>query len=372
MGINYTLDDDTLNIILDGDFILYNDYDDITNLLNIVNNSNIKDIKVDTNNLLKWDSSLIIIFYNIERIINKKKNISFDKSNLPNNIQRLLKLAFSSNRKINVINKNNKLSFVEKVGDVVIRKYQGFNKGFLFFLQSLKTLFRFFTGRAIMRKVDFLFSFENAGYKALPIVSLISFMIGLILAFVGTIQLKLFGAQIYVASLVTIGMIRIMGPAMAGIIMAGRTGASYAATIGTMQVNEEINALKTMGIPIMDFLTLPRLLSMTIVMPFLSMFADIMGILGGASVGILMLNIPFEEYWRLSMNAFDLKNFLIGIFHGYIYGWVISLCGCYYGINCGNNADSVGKATTQSVVSSITWIVITTGIITFFCEVFRI
>ena len=154
-----------------------------------------------------------------------------------------------------------------------------------------------------MRKVDFLFAFENASYKALPIVSLISFMVGLILAFVGMMQLKMFGAQIYVASLVAIGMIRIMGPVMTGIIMAGRTGAAYSATIGTMQVNEEINALKTMGIPIIDFLVLPRLLSITIIIPFLSMFADIMGILGGAFVGVMILDLPLEEYFRADISS---------------------------------------------------------------------
>ena len=179
--------------------------------------------------------------------------------------------------------------------------------------------------------------------------------------------------EIYeIASLVSIGMVRIMGPALAGVIMAGRTGASYTATIGSMQVNNEINALKTMGISIIDFLVLPRFLALTLMMPILSVFADIFGIIGGATVGTTMLGIPLTEYYNISMESLDLKNFLVGIFHGWIYGWVISICGCYYGVYCGNNAESVGKATTQSVVSSIIWIVITTGIITFFCELFGI
>ena len=367
MGLDFIIKDKELEITFSGDFLLFNDNNTIAKLFDNINKSNIKSISFNTNKLLKWDSSLIVIIYKIKKLI-INKNIEFNDTNLPDNVKRLIKLAFSSDRKITTSQNTKKMDFLEKVGDFVLKKYTSFRKGFTFFMQSLKSLLNFFTGQAIMRKVDFLFAFENAGYKALPIVSLISFMIGLILAFVGTVQLKLFGAQIYVASLVAIGMVRIMGPAMAGIIMAGRTGASYAATIGTMQVNEEINALKTMGIPVMDFLTLPRLLSMTIIMPFLSMFADIMGIFGGASVGTLMLGIPFGEYWKLSMNALDLKNFLIGVFHGYVYGWIIALCGCYYGINCGHDADSVGKATTQAVVSSIVWIVIATGIITFFCE----
>jgi phospholipid/cholesterol/gamma-HCH transport system permease protein len=127
-----------------------------------------------------------------------------------------------------------------------------------------------------------------------------------------------------------------------------------------------------MGIPIIDFLTLPRLLALTLMMPILCIFADILGIIGGASVGTTMLGIPLNEYYRLSLKVLNLKNFLIGIFHGWIYGWVISICGCYYGIYCGKDAESVGRATTMSVVSSIVWIVITTGIITIICELIKI
>jgi phospholipid/cholesterol/gamma-HCH transport system permease protein len=197
-------------------------------------------------------------------------------------------------------------------------------------------------------------------------------MVGLILAFVGALQLKSFGAQIYVASLVAIAMTRIMGAIMVGIIMAGRTGASYAAAIGTMQVNEELDALKTMGISKMDFLVLPRLLALTLAMPFLTILADLMGIIGGGFVGILMLDISPEEYWRFSLDAFNLTNFYVGIFHGFIFGIVIALCGCYFGIKTGRNADSVGLSTTKAVVFSIVWMIVMTGIITLICEVMDI
>lgn len=216
-----------------------------------------------------------------------------------------------------------------------------------------------------MRKVDFLFALQDCSYKAVGIVSLVSFMVGLILAFVGAVQLKTFGAQIYVASLVAIGMTRIMGAIMVGIIMAGRTGASYAATIGTMQVNEEIDALKTMGIPVTDFLVLPRIMALTLAIPFLVILADFMGIVGGGFVGVLMLDIPYAEYYRYTIDALDMTNFLVGLFHGLVFGVVISLCGCYFGIYCGRNADSVGKATTQAVVTAIVWMIVMTGIITF-------
>ena len=372
MKIEYSLNNDgILNIKLEGNYLSYVDNEEQSGIYDTITSKNVKEIIIDSSKLEKWDSTLVVVFYKILKIVNTK-NIKINLDTLPIGFQRLLRLAFSSNRKMQRQNLTKKNTFLERVGERTINRFESFFSGFSFFVKMLKSLFRFFFGSAVMRTVDFISALGDCGYKALPIVSLISFMVGLILAFVGAVQLKVFGAQIYVASLVAIGMVRIMGPAMAGIIMAGRTGASYSATIGTMQVNDEINALRTMGIPIMDFLTLPRFLALTIAMPILSMIADILGIIGGASVGTTMLGIPFQEYWKLSIDALSLKNFLIGIFHGYVYGWVISLCGCYYGINCGKDADSVGKATTSAVVASIVWIVIMTGIITFICEVFGI
>jgi len=372
MKLDYFLNNDgRLDIKLNGDYLSYDDEKEQLQLFSLITGKKPKEISVDGSKLNKWDSTLVVVVFEILKIA-KSSSIPVNLDTLPEGLKRLLKLAFSVNRKNREIENTSRISILEKVGDSVMKKYNGFNSGLDFFFKSLKSLGRFFLGRATMRNVDFFYSLEDAGYRAIPIVSLISFMVGLILAFVGAVQLKVFGAQIYVASLVAIGMVRIMGPAMTGVIMAGRTGASYAATIGTMQVNQEIDALKTMGIPIMDFLTLPRVLAMIIMMPLLSMFSDIMGIIGGASVGTTMLGIPFQEYWKLSVEALDLKNFLIGIFHGYVYGWVISLCGCYYGIYCGNDANSVGKATTMAVVAAIVWIVITTGIITFVCQIMGI
>lgn len=197
---------------------------------------------------------------------------------------------------------------------------------------------------------------------------MISFLVGLILAFVGALQLRNFGAQIYVASLVTIGMMRIMGAIMTGIIMAGRTGASYAATIGTMQVNEELDALQTMGISKPDFLVLPRMNAILLSMPILVLISDLMGILGGCCICVFLWDIPLSEYIRYVISAFSLEHFFVGIFHGLVFGFIIAACGCYFGINCGRNADSVGKATTDSVVFAIVWMIVMTGFITLVCE----
>lgn len=368
MEFQYSINNDILKISFHGDFTNYSNQKGYENFLKEINSKNFKEIIIDGTNLKKWDSTLVVIIF---KILQNNKKAKIDISTLSENLKKLLELAFSSEK--NPINhEQEKKSIIEKIGNNTISKYDAFTRGLKFFLDTFKSLGKFFSGIAIMRKTDFLFALEECGYKALPIVCLISFMVGLILAFVGATQLRVFGTQIYVANLVAIGMVRIMGPAMTGIIMAGRTGAAYTATIGTMQVNDEINALKTMGIPIMDFLTLPRLLALTLMMPILSMFADIFGILGGASVGTTMLGIPFHEYYRLSIKTLNLKNFLIGIFHGWIYGWIIAMCGCYYGIYCGKDAESVGIATTKSVVITIIWIVIATGIITFIWQLMKI
>ncbi len=354
-----------LHILLKEDIIHYDNTPDKTQLYALADKST--SVNINAAELKLWDSTLLVILYQIAKIT-QKNNIPLHFENMPENLQHLIELSIEVDRKPS-LQTSRKSPFLEVVGIFALGLYQSLNRAVSFIGQTLQSWGRFFKGKAILRKADFLFSLEDCGYKAIGIMSLVSFMVGLILAFVGAIQLKTFGAQIYVASLVTIGMTRIMGAIMAGIIMSGRTGASYAATIGTMQVNEEIDALKTMGIPVIDFLVLPRMLSLIISMPILTVLADFMGMLGGAFVGVIMLDISPQEYWKFSVDALNLTNFLVGVFHGFVFGIIIALSGCYYGINCGRNADSVGLSTTKAVVSSIVLMIVATGIITMIFEV---
>lgn len=368
MKLTYGLSNGVLELKLSGDYIGYDNDAEKEKLCSLA--SKASKIIVDAIDLKKWDSTLVVILYNLAKDASLRQQ-KYDFSKLPENLQRLIKLALEVDRKPGK-EKQNHRPFLEALGNWGISIYIGIRKGLGFMRQTFHSIGRLISGAAIMRKVDFLFAMEDSSYKAVSIVSLVSFMVGLILAFVGAIQLKTFGAQIYVASLVTIGMTRIMGAIMVGIVMAGRTGASYAATIGTMQVNEEIDALKTMGIPISDFLVLPRTISLLLTMPFLTILADCMGMIGGAFVGVVMLDISPQEYWKYSFEAMSMNNFGVGIFHGLIFGLVIALCGCYYGVNCGRNADSVGLATTKAVVSAIVWMIVVTGIITLIFEVLGI
>ena len=203
-------------------------------------------------------------------------------------------------------------------------------------------------------------------------MSLITLLVGLILAFVGAIQLKLFGAQVYVADIVGIAMVRVMGAIMTGIIVAGRTGAAFAAQIGTMQVNEEIDALKTMGISPVEFLVIPRMIALIIMMPLLCIYADLMGILGGMVVGVGMLGINPIEYLNRTQEALKLTTFWIGLFHSAVFGVLVALSGCLRGMQCGRSASDVGYAATSAVVTGIVSIIVATAIITFMCEVLGI
>lgn len=361
MPLTFKIVQQTLELNLSGNFSGYDDEAEKSDLFNALPKT--KKLLVNTRNLKDWDSTLVVILYNLAKQAGKQK-IPYDYSSLPDNLHRLVSLALEVDRRPPAP-PNRKSPWLEALGGWGISVYSGFVGGLKFLGRTTASIGRFLRGKAVMRPVDFWFAMEDCGYRAVAIVSLVSFMVGLILAFVGAIQLQTFGAQIYVASLVTIGMTRIMGAIMAGIIMAGRTGASYAAAIGTMQVNEEIDALKTMGIPVTDFLVLPRTLSLILTMPVLTVLADFMGIFGGTFVGTIMLDISLQEYIKYSVDTFSMKNFLVGVFHGFLYGLIISLCGCYYGVNSGRNADSVGKAATKAVVSAIVWMIVVTGILTF-------
>lgn len=361
--------EDTLTVVISENLVNQNIEEPLVVLRDLLK-PDIKKICFEAENLKNWDSSLVLLVYEIKRICSDS-NIKCDISGLPQNLQDLIALAFAVDRKP-THNDGKDLSEVEKIGKATLDIWQKIKKVLNFTGAVCRGIGRVLTFRSVMRRIDFFGALEDCGPKAVGIVCLISFLVGLILAFVGAVQLQTFGAQIYVASLVTIGMCRIMGAVMVGIIMAGRTGSSYAASIGTMQVNEELDALQTMGLSRIDFLVLPRLFALLIAMPLLTMIADFFGMIGGAFIGVLMMDLPYQEYWKYAFNSFHLNNFLVGVFHGLCFGIIIALCGCYSGLTCGRNADSVGKATTQSVVCAIVWMIVVTGIITVICQELKI
>ena len=221
--------------------------------------------------------------------------------------------------------------------------------------------FKLLRGQASFRWSDVLALMQASGSQALPIASLISGLIGLILAFMGAVQLRQFGAQIYVADLVGIGMTREMGAVMTGIIMAGRTGAAFAAQLGTMEVNEEIDAYTTLGISPMEFLVLPRMLALVLMMPLLCVYADLLGILGGVAVATSMLEVSLVEYTNQTLATVSLTDFALGVVKSGIFGVLVAIAGCLRGMQCGRSASAVGEAATSAVVTGIVFIIATDG-----------
>ncbi|MEJ2729296.1 MAG: ABC transporter permease [Deltaproteobacteria bacterium] len=331
----------------------------------------IRKIAFDAAALSGWDSGLLSFLI---QIINQctENNISVAQEGLPEGVRKLLQLAFAVPERKGARREVSRESLLARIGASTIGTGQSFIDTLNFIGGAFIALLKFFTGRARYQRSDLILTIQQCGVQAFPIVSLISVLVGLILAFIGAVQLMMFGAQIYVANLVGIAMVRVMGAVMAGVIMAGRTGAAFAAQIGTMQVNEEIDALQTLGISPMEFLVLPRMLALILMMPLLCVYADVMGVFGGFIVGVGMLDLTVPQYINQTIAALNLYHFFIGIFFSLVFGILVALAGCLRGIQCGRSASSVGQATTSAVVTSIVCIVVATAIITVVCNILGI
>lgn len=325
----------------------------------------------DTHELTEWDSKLLTFLISLQTYC-RQAEIDFEHDGLPTGAQRLLDLSQAVPEREGARRKDEQVFLLARLGSGFINQLRGALEFIDFLGESFIALVRFFTGRAHFQRHDLMLFIQQAGAEALPIVTLISILIGLIFAFVGAVQLVMFGAQIFVANLVAIAVVRVMGAVMVAVIMAGRTGAAYAAQLGTMQVNEEIDALKTLGISPMEFLVLPRMLALIIMMPMLCLYADLMGLLGGLLVGVGMLDLGWVEYVNQTRASISLTNLFIGLFHALVFGILIALAGCLRGMQCGRSASAVGDATTSAVVTAIVSIVVATAMITVICNVLGI
>jgi phospholipid/cholesterol/gamma-HCH transport system permease protein len=331
----------------------------------------IQRILFHTENLTAWNSSLLIFLTNIIDICTQN-NVSVEKEGLPEGVQRLLDLAAAVPERKGARREKSRIPFLEQIANQSIDAWRSLIDMLNFIGEASAAFLRLLSGKARFRYSDLFRIIQETGAEALPIVSLISILVGIILAFVAAIQLRMFGAQIYVADIVGIGIVRVMGAIMTGIIMAGRTGAAFAAQLGTMQTNEEIDALKTLGISPMEFLVMPRVIALVLMMPLLCLYADFMGMLGGMTVGVVMLDLNPMEYYNETKAAVGLTNLWIGLFHSAVFGVLVSLSGCLRGLQCGRSAQDVGKAATSAVVTGIVGIIVATAIITFACEVLGI
>ncbi|MGD8981412.1 MAG: ABC transporter permease [Desulfobacterales bacterium] len=361
-----------LLIHLSGEWRIGGDLPPVKEIQNqLMSEIDIRKVAFDAKDLTQWDSSLLILLKKIKTLCSEN-SIFMDHEGLPKGAKRLLELATAVPEISDAKKVKEHETFLYLVGAETVHFFRSAREMIAFIGGAFLAFIRFFKGKARYRRTDLTMAIQECGAQALPIVSLISLLVGLILAFVGAIQLKMFGAQIYIANLVGIAMVRVMGAVMTGTIMAGRTGAAFAAQIGTMEVNEEIDALKTLGISPMEYLVLPRMLALVLMMPLLCLYADLMGILGGSIVAVGMFDINMFQYYIQTKGAVSLNDFWIGLFTSAVFGVLVALAGCLRGMQCGRSASDVGNAATSAVVTSIVSIIVATAVITIMCNVIGI
>jgi phospholipid/cholesterol/gamma-HCH transport system permease protein len=321
----------------------------------------VRGVAFDTKELISWDSSVLAFLVELSELC-RKRGINMDRAGLPAGVRQLLHLAEAVPEKKGARREEAEISFLQRVGISTIGAGDSLREMLKFLGEMSVTFVRLFRMKAHFRPVDLFLLIQQCGAQALPIVTLISFLVGVILAFVGAVQLKQFGAQIYVADLVGIAIVHEMGAMMTGIIMAGRTGAAFAAQLGTMKVTQEIDAFTTLGLSPLEFLVLPRVIALVLMMPLLCLYADFVGVLGGATVAMGMLDLSWTTYVRETIHAVGLTDLFGGIFKSAVYGVLVALSGCLRGIQCGNSSSAVGDAATSAVVTGIVAIVAACGI----------
>jgi len=320
-----------------------------------------KRVTFDTGQLTAWDSSLLTFLTAVSALC-AEHNAPIDRDSLPTGLRRLLALAEAVPERKGARKEDARPSWLARVGSAALDAREPVTAALAFIGEIATALGRLVRGKARFRLVDLALLVQQAGAQALGIITLISFLVGLILAFVGAVQLQQFGATIFVANLVGIAMVREMGAMMTGIVMAGRTGAAYAAQLGTMKVTQETDALTTMGISPLDFLVLPRMIALCLMMPLLCLYANLMGILGGATVGVMMLDLPLRLYYDQTAGAVQIGDLVGGVFKASVYGVLVAVAGCLRGMQCGNSSSAVGDAATSAVVTGIVAIVSACGI----------
>lgn len=314
-----------------------------------------KTITLVTTELGHWDSSLMIALLQLARWCDQQQ-ITLDTSSAPEALQQLLNLA-TSIPAYQPPASDTPQPFAMRARKSALAQWRKLADSLTFVGDISIACSNWLRGDADTRRQDLVFFIDQAGPRALPIVTLIALLVGMILAYLGSVQLRQLGAQIYIADLVAVGMVREMGALMIAVIMAGRTGAAYAAQLGTMQVNEEIDALKTMGISTIEFLVLPRLLALVLIMPILCIYADVIGIVGGALIATSM-DVNLLQYILQTQGAITWSDIFAGLIKSVCFGVLIAIAGCQAGISCGRNSDAVGMAATNAVVRAIVYLVV--------------
>ncbi len=314
-----------------------------------------RSLSFDATELGTWDSSLLIFLVQCQDFC-EAHTLGFDTSALPQQVPRLLALAHAVPERVQE-KPAARPSWLSRLGSVGLGAWNEVLAAISFTGEVMIALTGVLTRRVHMRWREFWVVVQTNSSGALPIVTLIALLVGVIIAFLGVVVLKRFGAGYYVSYLVGFGMLREMAALMTGIIIAGRTGAAFAAELGSMKITEEIDAYTTLGISPVEHLVLPRLLGLFVMMPLLTLYADFVGIVGGMGVSAMLLDLSIKQFMNGLLAAVTISDALLGVFKGTIYGFIIGVAGCMKGLQAGSDAGAVGRAATAAVVLGITLII---------------
>lgn len=323
-------------------------------------------LPIDASGLTDWDSRLSAYLLRLNRELTAQES-ALEFQGLPEALRSLMTMATAVPRRSADDELQRSWLSRENLHDLLADIGGGFLDSLAFLGDTLRGLGRTLTGRGAMRAGDLLDACYRSGPDALPIITLTSLLVGMILAYLGAEQLRQFGAAIYVADLVAIGMLREMGALMTAVVMSGRTGAAYAAELSSMQGNEEIDAIRTLGIPPMEFLVVPRVLALCLTMPLLVIFADALGIVGGGLVAGGMGVTPLQYLSQLEVSIAP-SHFLVGLFKALLFALLIAVAGCRAGMQAGRSSEAVGKATTDAVVTAVVYLIVADAGVNILCQ----
>jgi phospholipid/cholesterol/gamma-HCH transport system permease protein len=364
-------DDETLEVRLAGDWLLAAARPSPQDVARELASRPAKRVRISAQGVGAWDTGLLTFVQDVLAAC-QARSIDVDRAGLPHGVQKLLALAEAVPERHGARRTELPSSWLARVGTGAMARGTRAVEFIVFVGRTTIAFGRFATFRARLQARDVWLLMQQCGVEALPIVALIAFLVGLILAFVGAVQLQKFGAQIYIADLVGLGMAREMGAMMTGVMMAGRSGAAFAAQLGTMKVNEEVDALETIGISPIEYLVLPRLIALSLMMPLLCVLADLIGVAGGALVGVGLLDIKPVEYALRTIHAISTADFAVGVAKSAVFGVLVAVAGCLRGLQASGSASAVGQATTSAVVTGIVAIVCADGLAAVLTHVLRI
>ncbi|MDM4764998.1 ABC transporter permease [Pelomonas sp. SE-A7] len=317
--------------------------------------------RLDGQGLTSFDSLLPAALWTLSN----QSGHALDLSALPPGLRGLLQLATNKAGGSSAEPpKKRRPRWLTLVGLDWLGRYERTRDTLTFVGEVLQALYKGMRGTTAMRGEDLAGQLHATGPASLPIVALVSFLVGLIVAYMGAAQLQRLGAQSFMADLVTVGVVREIAALMTGIILAGRVGAAFAAQIGSMQANEEIDALRAMGLNPIEHLVLPRVLAMALMAPLLTAFAAAVGMLAGLLVAVGIFQVELLDYLYRSSKVLTLSHAGIGLLKGTVYAILVALAGCRQGMYAGRSAEAVGEATTKAVVQAIVWIVVAASALT--------